>query len=300
MSLATGLLRCKMTEVELKLEKDGYYPLVDMKDEGPCCNEEPYGGFLCKWKIEKVELPLPPATMDFTKQMGAMGSGSGMGPLGALMSIGQSGGSVLGQSPGMGDLSKFLAGSGMGMGMGTGMGSGFGSGFGTGFGSGGDFGTSSGFGSGGAPGVGTDLGASGASGFPSLGASGASGDTAGFGFGSGGSMGSLSSSGAMGSLGTQLLAPLVMGLVYPSLKPMLEASIRKLTVTVTWKDGSKAKDLAAVQFITNPQQGGLDPMAAAGLVDPTTGVPPVNGAPTLPAGGGLGSGLGGLMGGSLP
>jgi general secretion pathway protein I len=58
------------------------------------------------------------------------------------------------------------------------------------------------------------------------------------------------------------LAPMLMGFVYPSLKPMLEASIRKLTVTVAWQEGSQDRTLDVVQFVTDPQQGGLDPNAA--------------------------------------
>jgi general secretion pathway protein I len=65
--------------------------------------------------------------------------------------------------------------------------------------------------------------------------------------------------------GTQTMAPLVMGLVYPDLKPMLEASIRKLTVSVTWKEGKNDRELAVTQFVTNPMQGGFDPSAADGI-----------------------------------
>ena len=61
------------------------------------------------------------------------------------------------------------------------------------------------------------------------------------------------------------LAPLVMSMVYPQLKPMLEASIRKLTVTVAWQQGAKERTLEVTEFVTNPQQGGIDPNAAAGL-----------------------------------
>jgi hypothetical protein len=45
--------------------------------------------------------------------------------------------------------------------------------------------------------------------------------------------------------------------VYPQLKGMLEASIRKVTVQVLWKDGTTDRDLTVVQYLTNPQQGGL-------------------------------------------
>jgi general secretion pathway protein I len=73
--------------------------------------------------------------------------------------------------------------------------------------------------------------------------------------------------------GTQAMAPLVMSLVYPTLKPMLEASIRRVTVTASWKEGSIDRDLSVAQFLTNPQQGGLDPFAAAGLQVPDDTLP---------------------------
>ena len=71
--------------------------------------------------------------------------------------------------------------------------------------------------------------------------------------------------GAAAGGGVQGMAPLVMGLVYPSLKPMLEASIRKVSVSVVWKEGSKERDFSITQYVTNPQQGGLNPNAAQGL-----------------------------------
>jgi general secretion pathway protein I len=69
----------------------------------------------------------------------------------------------------------------------------------------------------------------------------------------------------MTGMGASSLAPLVMMLVYPTLKPMLEASIRKVTVKVQWDQGTATRDLEIVQLVTNPMQGGLDPNAAAGL-----------------------------------
>jgi hypothetical protein len=63
------------------------------------------------------------------------------------------------------------------------------------------------------------------------------------------------------------VAGMVMGLVYPDLKPMLEASIRKLTVTVHWKEGAFDRDFSVVQYVTSPQQGGFDPNAAAGVAE---------------------------------
>jgi general secretion pathway protein I len=76
------------------------------------------------------------------------------------------------------------------------------------------------------------------------------------------------------------LAPMMMSMVYPTLKPMLEASIRKVSVTVTYKEGKFSRDLPLTQYVTNPQQGQLDPAVAA-------------------QGGGSGLGaLGGLLGGT--
>jgi general secretion pathway protein I len=57
--------------------------------------------------------------------------------------------------------------------------------------------------------------------------------------------------------GSSSLAPMVMGMVYPSLKPALEASIRKVTVTVFWREGVQRREVEVVQWLTNPLRGGL-------------------------------------------
>jgi general secretion pathway protein I len=67
--------------------------------------------------------------------------------------------------------------------------------------------------------------------------------------------------------GMQGMAGIAMGFVYPDLKPMLEASIRKLTIRVIWREGKNERDFSVQQYVTNPQQGGLDPNAAKGLED---------------------------------
>jgi general secretion pathway protein I len=59
------------------------------------------------------------------------------------------------------------------------------------------------------------------------------------------------------SMGAGALAPLAMGLVYPQLKAMLEASIRKVSVRVVWSEGSIERDVSVTQYLTNPQQGGF-------------------------------------------
>jgi hypothetical protein len=48
-----------------------------------------------------------------------------------------------------------------------------------------------------------------------------------------------------------------MGFVYPFIKPMMEVSIRRLTVVVHYKEGPKDKDFTLVQYVTNPQNGGF-------------------------------------------
>jgi general secretion pathway protein I len=69
------------------------------------------------------------------------------------------------------------------------------------------------------------------------------------------------------SMGAGALAPLAMGMVYPQLKAMLEASIRKVTVRVVWMEGRTERDFSVTQYITNPQAGGFlaeDESAAGG------------------------------------
>ena len=53
------------------------------------------------------------------------------------------------------------------------------------------------------------------------------------------------------------LASMAIGMIYPQLKGMLEASIRKVTVQVYWKEGSTERNLSITQYVTNPQQGGM-------------------------------------------
>jgi general secretion pathway protein I len=59
--------------------------------------------------------------------------------------------------------------------------------------------------------------------------------------------------------GTQGLLSMVMGFVYPFIKPMMEASIRRVTVTVRWREGAKPKEFSILQYITNPSNGGFGP-----------------------------------------
>jgi general secretion pathway protein I len=74
-------------------------------------------------------------------------------------------------------------------------------------------------------------------------------------------------------MGTQGLLSMVMGFVYPFIKPMMEVSIRRLTVVVHYKEGNRNKDFTLVQYVTNPQNGGfLDGFGDGGTPPtPTTG-----------------------------
>jgi general secretion pathway protein I len=83
-----------------------------------------------------------------------------------------------------------------------------------------------------------------------------------------------------GGQGVQGLLQMVMGMVYPSLKLMFEASIRRLTVTVKWNEGPNPKELTLVQYVTNPQQAGF----TAGAI-PSAGASSALAPPTAPGGG---------------
>jgi len=63
-------------------------------------------------------------------------------------------------------------------------------------------------------------------------------------------------------MGTQGLLSMVMGFVYPFIKPMMEASIRRITVTVRWHEGVKPKEFSLLQYVTNPNNGGFSPAAS--------------------------------------
>lgn len=176
LTMVAGLARCRMTEIEYELLHQGFQ-LLDVSDEGACCEEEESSTYTCAWKIERVELP------EMTDLQTLAGEGTDGG--------------------GTGDALSTLM----------------------------------------------DLKAKGTEGLSASG-SGAPGDLSALTQSFGGE--------AMG--GMQGIATTLMGLVYPNLKPMLEASIRRVTVTVRWREGKRERDLVVTQFITRPQEG-LDPLA---------------------------------------
>lgn len=72
------------------------------------------------------------------------------------------------------------------------------------------------------------------------------------------------------------IGPMVMTMVYPSLKPMLEASIRKITLRVKWKEGVNERDITITQYVTDPQKaqlfdGGMMPGMGVGGGTGTSG-----------------------------
>jgi general secretion pathway protein I len=71
----------------------------------------------------------------------------------------------------------------------------------------------------------------------------------------------LAGSGNGGVGGGGGIAGMALGMVYPQLKPLLEASIRRVTVEVVWHEGAQERTLKLVQFVTNPNRGlpAIDP-----------------------------------------
>jgi len=180
LTLATGLARCRMSEVEVELLEKGFQ-LLDVIEEGPCCEAEEDRTFACEWRVERVELP------EMTDLATLAGEGAGddgsSDPLSKLMELKDKG-------------KEWLS-------------------------------------------------TMGGTGVPDLGALvGAFGDDP--------------------TAGMQGIATSLMGLVYPNLKPMLEASIRRVTVTVRWQEGVRDRTLVLSQFVTRPEEG-LDPLAEAEL-----------------------------------
>ncbi len=85
---------------------------------------------------------------------------------------------------------------------------------------------------------------------------------------------------SFGGAGAQGLLSMVFSIVYPSLKPLLESAIRRITVVVKWKEGSLDREFTLTQYVTNPSRAGL----LAGMAE----------AGAFPDGGAL-PGLGGLL-----
>jgi general secretion pathway protein I len=61
----------------------------------------------------------------------------------------------------------------------------------------------------------------------------------------------------MGGAGAPGLLSMFFSIVYPSLKPLLESAIRRITVVVRWKEGPNDRDFTLTQYVTNPSKAGL-------------------------------------------
>jgi general secretion pathway protein I len=182
-SVATGLLRCKMTELEEQLAREGFQEL-DVNESGVCCEGDETPDLTCSWKIEKPQLPEGKfGELDLNAALGSDQAGG----LAGLLTGGTANSSAPPLVPPDGNLSdvaKRLAGDGNA-----------------------------------APG-GPDLG-----------------------------------SVAAGGIGG--IASMVMSLVYPSLKLLFEASTRRVTVTLTWREGKKEYPMEVVQWVASPQRAGV-------------------------------------------
>ncbi|MBK8251650.1 MAG: prepilin-type N-terminal cleavage/methylation domain-containing protein [Polyangiaceae bacterium] len=112
-SVATGLARCKMLEVEEKLIKDGF-PELDETDSGPCCDGDDQGAMRCTWRIEKPEFPqekLGDLNLDADLNLsGGSDPSSGIGALTSLMSPDGQLASSVPSGGNMSDLAQGIAG----------------------------------------------------------------------------------------------------------------------------------------------------------------------------------------------
>lgn len=191
-SVATGLARCKMSEVEERLARPEGYPELDEEDSGPCCDGDTTSSMRCTWKIAKPEFP--------EAHFGELDLNATLSGLGL---------------PGIGASSASPA-------------------------------------SPPAPGAPP---AAGANGLPDLSSVG----------------------GASG------IAGMAMSFVYPILKPIYEASTRRVTVTLTWREGIKEYSMELMQWVTNPQLGGavtdevLDAMSSGSGSTGSGGINPTGG-----------------------
>ena len=221
MTRASNLARCRMSEIEVKLMRDGF-PLTDQKDDGHCCEREDDDGYTCKWMVETIKLP----EID-SKDGGVDGGGLFGGVTGSGLNLG-----------------------------GLKLDGGF-----------------------------NPTNTSGLNSFGLLGQA-----LPGLG---------LSGTGQSGSsaIGLGGIASMALTMVYPTVKPMFEASIRRVSVSVIWHEGKNERSFDVAQYLTNPQQGGMLPGmpgyvptdmeglgALMGGIPGATGTPGTTGNVTSPTG----------------
>jgi len=66
-TVANLMARCKMSEIELELRKDGFPEADESESRRECCEIFENDDFECNWKIQRVELP---STIDMETAMG--------------------------------------------------------------------------------------------------------------------------------------------------------------------------------------------------------------------------------------
>ena len=94
-----------------------------------------------------------------------------------------------------------------------------------------------------------------------------------------------------GGAGAAGMLSMVFSIVYPSLKPLLEASIRRVTVNIKWREGLKERELPLVQYVSNPVRAGFAQGVSmdGGVLSDGGGAPlpgQGGGTPGAPTGGG--------------
>jgi general secretion pathway protein I len=241
--IATGLLRCKMSEVEEHLYREGFQD-TDETGAGPCCetNEDP-PNVKCTWRVDRPQFPEAKfGDLNLSAGLNFGQSGGGPGALGALgMLAGASGGpSPLGSASSMSDIARTLADANA-----------------QAMAPGGTVPIPPGVPPGAlppgmpspdsllpSPAGAPPLSPSGApllspSGSPLGSPSGMPGDTMG--------------PGADSGLGG--LAGVAMSFVYPSLKILFEASTRRITASLTFREGKKEYTIDVVEWFAVPQLG---------------------------------------------
>jgi general secretion pathway protein I len=245
-SVATGLARCKMNEVEEQLLKLGYQEM-DQADSGPCCEGDTTPNVRCTWKIEKLVLPEPqygkldlggalsPGAMNGPPGGAASPGGGMMGGLGGL--LGGMPGGAQGGNP-LGSMGGALGGLGM-------------------------LAQQSQQPEGSMPLFAPDAGVAGMA--QQL---------------SGSSNATVSTAASMGFGGA---LQMLMGMVYPQLKRVFEVGSRRITVTLTWSEGKKEHSIEVVQWVTDGRQAGLvgdipgmdgaSPAASGSAAPPSPGGP---------------------------
>lgn len=115
LSFAIGLARCKMSEIEERLLREGFQEM-DENDAGPCCDDEDVPGMRCAWRVEKLELPEPEygkldlnSGLDMNTPSGGTAGMPDLGPLSAI-SQGSQGKDVFSDSSSLTDIAQTLAG----------------------------------------------------------------------------------------------------------------------------------------------------------------------------------------------